>query len=71
MEQSGILDVKNPIHIFITFSLYFKNHYCSDCWISYLLHQTSGVLVSKAPLHVGGHVLGCSAILYVLHLCAE
>ena len=43
-------------------------HYC---WISCLLHQTSGVLVSKTPLHVGGHVLCCSAILYVLLLCAE
>ena len=28
-----------------------------ECWISCLVHQTSGVLVSKAPLHVGGHVL--------------
>ena len=42
-----------------------------DVVILISLHQTSGVLVSKTLLHVGGHVLCCSAILYVLLLCAE
>ena len=29
MEQSGILDIDNPIHVFIAFSLYCKNQHCS------------------------------------------